>query len=74
MQANESVKKAVPGYFQYCPVPGQEAVAQTGAQEAPSDHQKHFYAMRVAQTAQRSCAVSLETFRSHLGVVLGTLL
>ena len=52
--------------------------AQTGTQEVPSDHQKHFCAVQVTEQwhrLHRGCGLSsLEIFQSHLDTALGTLL
>lgn len=79
----EGVKKMESGSSQWCPVPGQEAVAQTGAQEVLCEQQAALLCWAgdraLAQAVQRGCGVSSflrrrQTFSSHLDVALGTLL
>lgn len=63
------------GGAQWCPVMGPEALAQTGAQEVPSEHQKPFCIVRMTKYWHRMPrdveSLSLEIFQSHLDMVLG---
>ena len=67
-----------PGFFQWCPVPGQEAVGTNGSTGAPSEHQAALPCFVVPEhwhRLPRGCGVSsLGMFRSRLAMGLGPLL
>lgn len=83
MPRKGDTKKTEHGFFHWCPVPGQDALAQTGAQEIPPEHQEALLCCagnkaltQVAQRGyctQRGCWLSsLKISKSHLDMVLGT--
>ena len=70
----ESAKWTESSSFQWCPVPGQEAMSTAGIQEVPSEHQKQFCTVQVMEhwrgLPRGSGVSSLESFRSNLDLGL----